>query len=120
MHAWNLLYQDAFESFFGNEGARIPEGIRLRRTALQALSERAYWGAIASMIRGDLRLSADLLRFAITRRPSTMIVPPVGYLLRRADTLPHVTHLLWDALSKLGRNNHQSAERSGVPPLSNG
>src|SRR5262249_41361722 len=22
VHAWNLLYQDAFESFFGNEGAR--------------------------------------------------------------------------------------------------
>jgi glycosyltransferase involved in cell wall biosynthesis len=107
VHMWNLLYEAAFESFFDNEGALVPEAKRLRRIARRALSERAYWGSIATLLRGDYRLSLDLLKFAISRCPTTMIVPPVGYLFRREDTLSHFAQLVSVAARRVAHRSEQ-------------
>jgi len=83
VYFWDLYYEAALESFFANEGALVDRSSRLQRIARRALSERAYWGSIANLLRGDVRLSLALLRFAVTRNPRTLLIPPLGYLLRR-------------------------------------
>jgi len=95
---WDLHYEAALESFFATEGALAPAANRLRRMARQALSERAYWGSIANLLRGDPRLSLSLMRFAFTRSPMTVLVPPLGYLLRRDDVLKKITQLVAEAV----------------------
>jgi hypothetical protein len=97
VHVWNLVYEAAFESFFANEGARLPDARRLRRMARHALGERAYWGCLANLLRGNLSLSFDLLKFAISRCPLTIIAPPVGYLFQREDALRHFTRLVQES-----------------------
>jgi glycosyltransferase involved in cell wall biosynthesis len=92
-HYWNLHWEAAFESFFQNEGADLPNAAHLRRTARRALAERAYWGAFSNLLRGDLRLSRDLLGYAFSRCPETIMLPPLGYLFRQKDTLSLIANL---------------------------
>ena len=75
----------AFESFFAHEGSSLPEAARLYRLAKRSLAERAYWAAVAHMCRGQIGPSRELLKFALRRRPSCAMVPPLGYLFRRDD-----------------------------------
>ena len=79
------LWRDkaAFEVFFAHEGALLPDAARLQRLAERGLAERAYWSALANLLRGQPATSLDLLKFALRRRPSSALVPPVGYLLWR-------------------------------------
>ncbi len=101
---WDLNREAAFESFFANEGASAPPAKGLYRTARRSLAERAYWGALAALARGDARLSSSLLRFAFTRNPTTMVVPPFGYLYRRGNTFGHSARVLSEAARRLGRS----------------
>ena len=87
-----LPYHDeaAFESFFAHDAGLIPEAERLHRLAKRSLAERAYWAAVAHLCRGQPGISWDLFRFAVSRRPTTAILPPVGYLVRRHDTIDRI------------------------------
>ncbi len=99
VHMWDLHYEAAFESFFAKEGASVDGARRLRRIARRALSERAYWGSVASLLRGDARLSFDLLRFALTRNPISVVVPPLGYLFRRRDAFQKIAQVFSEAVA---------------------
>jgi glycosyltransferase involved in cell wall biosynthesis len=96
-HAWNLHWEDAFESFFANEGQQLDDARQLRRMARRALSDRAYWGFLSNALRGDLRLALKLLRYAFSRRPVTMVLPPIGYLFQHSDTVERISGALADA-----------------------
>ena len=72
----------------------------LRRMARRALAERAYWGCLSNLLRGNFTLSSDLLRYAVARCPDTMILPPVGYLLRHGDSLERITKALSETGSR--------------------
>lgn len=69
----------AFEVFFAQEGALLPEAARLRRLARRGLAERAYWSALANLRRGQAGTSRDLLKFALTHRSMAAILPPLRY-----------------------------------------
>ena len=99
---WDLHREAAFESFFANDGASAPGAKDLRRLARRHLAERAYWGAVATFVRGDGRLGLNLLKFAFTRDPLTMVVPPMGYLFRRGNALRHIAEVLSEAARSLG------------------
>jgi glycosyltransferase involved in cell wall biosynthesis len=106
VYAWDLEFEEAFESFFRNEGAFHPRATDLHQTVRRVISDRAYWGSIAQLLRGDLKLAWDLWRFAITRRPRTIIAPPVGYLFRREDAFRHIGQVLSEAaMQMLARTN---------------
>jgi len=97
-HQWDLQWEAAFESFFKNEGARLPNARCLHRMARRALAERAYWGSFSNLLRGDFGLSWHLLQYAIGRCPDTLILPPIGYLLRHRDSMARIMK----ALSEVG------------------
>jgi glycosyltransferase involved in cell wall biosynthesis len=99
-HQWDLQWEAAFESFFRHEGARLPDARRLHRMARRALAERAYWGWLSNLLRGDLALSWHLLRYAIARCPDTLILPPVGYLLRHRDSMARILKALTEVGSR--------------------
>jgi glycosyltransferase involved in cell wall biosynthesis len=94
VHMWDLHWEAAFESFFRNEGALLPDAKDLRRMARHSLGERAYWGFVSNLLRGDFPLSFNLLKFAFARCPTTMVVPPVGYLFRHGDSLSRISKLI--------------------------
>jgi glycosyltransferase involved in cell wall biosynthesis len=77
----------AFESFFAHEGASLPAAARLHRLVRRSLPERAYWSAVAHVCRGESSASWDLFKFALSRRPSFAILPPLGYLFRRENAI---------------------------------
>jgi len=104
--AWEMHREAAFDSFFAHEGASIPDAKRLRRLARRALSERAYWGAVATLFRGDARQSLALMKFALTRHPASAVVPPFGYLRRRDDALRHIAQILFCAAKQIVAHVH--------------
>ena len=87
---------DAAESFFAHEGGAMPGAKALHRLARQGLAERAYWSAISHLLRGDPG-AGELWRLAVRWRPITAVLPPVGYLLQRPDTLAKLDRVraLW-------------------------
>jgi glycosyltransferase involved in cell wall biosynthesis len=98
---WNLHFEAAFESFFAHEGALLPDATRLQRAARRTLGERAYWGAVTHLLRGDTQLSFNLLRFAVTRWPASMVIPPFGYLLRRENAIARIAQVMSEAAKRL-------------------
>lgn len=92
IHLWDLEFEAAFASFFAREGASLPAARRLHRIARRSLAQRAYWSGVASIARGETRLGLNLLKFALTRSPRT-VVPPIGYLFRRPDTLRKIAEI---------------------------
>jgi len=98
VHLWDLQWEAAFDYFFQNNGRLLPGASRLLRMARRAISDRAYWGSFRNFFRGDIRVSLSLLKFAITRNPSALVLPPVGYLFQRAHMSDHIAH----AVTQLG------------------
>ncbi|QDY70468.1 glycosyltransferase family A protein [Qingshengfaniella alkalisoli] len=74
----------AANCFFTHEGAAMQDSARLHRKAQHAFTSRAYWSAISTWSRGD-QGAADLMRFALGRRPLSGVIPPFTYLLGRPD-----------------------------------
>lgn len=87
-----LPYHDeaTFESFFAHEGGLVPDAARLHRLARRSVAERAYWAAVAHLCRGQPGISWDLFKFAFSRRPTTAVLPPLSYLLRRDDAVDRI------------------------------
>ena len=108
IYHWDLHFEAAFESFFAREGGSLPDANRLRRAMRRALSERAYWGSVTNLLRGNAELSFRLLRLALTRWPTNMLIPPFGYLFRREDAFGRIGQVLSEAVGRLnggeGRN----------------
>jgi glycosyltransferase involved in cell wall biosynthesis len=98
---WDLQLEAAFESFFANEGASLPGARRLHTAARRSLAERAYWAALANLLRGELRPSLAHWRFAFSRRPHTMVAPPIGYLFRNEGALRRIAKVLLEAAGRL-------------------
>lgn len=103
VHDWNMEFLAAFETFFANEGAALPQAGQLRRLARRALAERAYWCAASHLVRGDVALARDLIRFSVRMAPSTAVLPPLTALLRRPDTLERLGRLSADLTAPLRR-----------------
>jgi glycosyltransferase involved in cell wall biosynthesis len=72
----------AFESFFENEGGRIPDAHVLLAEARRGLGEHAYWSAVSHLLRGQGRVGAALLGLAHRQLPAGAVMPPFGWLLR--------------------------------------
>ncbi|MBP2300846.1 glycosyltransferase family 2 protein [Azospirillum picis] len=109
VHDWNVEFLAAFETFFADDGAALPQAGRLRRLARRALAERAYWCAASHLARGDAALARDLLRFSVRLAPSTAVLPPLTALLRRPDTLERLGRLSADLAAPLRRRFDGSA-----------
>lgn len=89
----------AAEHFFAHEGARLPDAARLRRLARRGLAGRAYWSAVSSLLRAGPG-AAELFRYAVSRRPSAAILPPLGYLLHRPDARDRLAAILGDLAAR--------------------
>jgi glycosyltransferase involved in cell wall biosynthesis len=97
---------DAAEYFFAHEGRALAGCDRLRRLAHRGIAERAYWSAVSHGLRGAPGV-LELFRMAIALRSRTAILPPLGYLLRRPDTVRRIRSML-----RLAR--HDGAARARV------
>lgn len=84
---------DAAESFFYHEGRWLEGAEKLHRRARRGIAHRAYWAAVSHALRGDGE-AWRLLMFAFRLAPTTAVLPPVGYLLHRPDTLARLLTLV--------------------------
>lgn len=98
LEQWSIEFEAAFQSFFENDGAILTDAEARLQQARDALSERAYWSAIAQLCRGDPGAVA-LMRHAIRLRPSAAWLPPFRYLLTRSDA----SALIGRSVKALGR-----------------
>ena len=97
-----LHTKDAAESFFYHEGRWLDGAERLRRRARRGIAERAYWSAVSHALRGNGE-AWQLLMLAFRLSPATAVLPPVGYLLHRPDTLSRMRTLFAKLLPSLQR-----------------
>jgi glycosyltransferase involved in cell wall biosynthesis len=100
----------AFASFFGNEGRSVPDADAMLKLASCRLGEHAYWSAMSHLVRGHAGDAARLLRFCLDRRPSTALIPPVGWLLRMDRPLHRAVQIGRETLGRL----KAAAKRSGA------
>lgn len=73
----------AFESFFAKEGHAMSDARRLSELAKRSLAARAYWWGLRALFRSDPTSALPLFGYAFRMRPTSVILPPVGYLLSR-------------------------------------
>jgi glycosyltransferase involved in cell wall biosynthesis len=78
-------FEAAFTSFFAHEGASLPLSQRqqLSQLAKQNLVENAYWWGMRDLTKGKWTAGFRLLRFAFTRSPIFIILPPLGFLFEK-------------------------------------
>jgi hypothetical protein len=96
----------AFDSFFANEGASLPEREALLARAKRSLGEHAYWAAVSRICRGHLAAGRQLLGFSVAHAPSVLVVPPLGWLMRASRVWDRIGEVMRDALRRcLGRSD---------------
>lgn len=93
VHMWNVEMERAFEAFFAGPGAGLAEAGRLRRSARKNLAVRAYWCAMSHFLRREPGV-ADLLGFALRRRPLLAVLPPLDSLFSRGDAMERIAATL--------------------------
>lgn len=89
VHKWNLEMEKAFDAFFSTYNPHVPDPEHLHRIARHSLADRAYWCALSHTVRREPGV-LDLLKFALSRRPSLAFFPPVVSLLKRDDVSKRV------------------------------
>jgi glycosyltransferase involved in cell wall biosynthesis len=115
VHQWDLHCEAAFESFFAREGASAPAAKGLHRVARRNLAERAYWGGVANLLRGDRHLGLELLKFAFSRSPRTIVIPPLGHLFRRDDVFSKIIEVAAAGASRIVHARFGEREVSPSP-----
>jgi glycosyltransferase involved in cell wall biosynthesis len=83
-----------FRSFFGNEGMDWPDAARLHRLARQRIAEAAFWSAASHLVRGKRAEGARLFRYGYGLSRKSVLVPPLGHLLRTEGSLKRVATVL--------------------------
>jgi glycosyltransferase involved in cell wall biosynthesis len=94
---WNRELEAAFTSFFENAGRGMPDASRQLDRVRRCLADRAYWSAISALLHAE-HGSIDLMKYALRRRPMSLLVPPFGYVLR--------SHTFWRLLPALAPTEH--------------
>lgn len=101
IHVWSTKFEAAFASFFAHEGILLPEAPHMLRKAHRSLAERAYCSAFSHLCRGEVRVAKDLLNFVWQTSPAMVVIPPIGYLRRRADASDKIIGALRDASGRV-------------------
>ncbi|RYE64602.1 MAG: glycosyltransferase [Oxalobacteraceae bacterium] len=92
----------AAESFFDHEGGSLKGSASLRRLARHGIASRAYWCGMSHLMRRNPR-ARDLFRLAFSIAPLMAVIPPIGYLLSRPDSLSRIRSLLPERPRPTGR-----------------
>ncbi|WP_179875588.1 glycosyltransferase family 2 protein [Sinorhizobium sp. BJ1] len=87
----------SFETFFEKENAQGREVSHLRAQVQRSLAERAYWAGLAHLVRGSSSGGWELARMALSRRARMLLIPPVGYVLRRHDGIRRIGQVFLEA-----------------------
>ncbi|HET6379030.1 MAG TPA: glycosyltransferase family A protein [Methylocella sp.] len=107
-------FEAAFESFFQNEGRPLAEERHLDRLARRNLVENAYWWGVRDLTKGRWRAGFSLLRFAFTRSPILLFVPPLGFLCEENRPL----YRLAQAVQKIILSSRKYPQSpSATPPV---
>jgi glycosyltransferase involved in cell wall biosynthesis len=80
-------YEAAFADFFANAGRSLARAPQLEQRARRNLLERAYWRGVRDLTQGHWRTGIGFLRFALARSPQLAVLPPIGFILERAQPL---------------------------------
>lgn len=74
--------EEAFASFFQNEGASLANAGSLEALARRRLGEQAFWTGVAQRVRGHDGTAKYLFSHARRLCPSSSVFPPIAPLLR--------------------------------------
>jgi glycosyltransferase involved in cell wall biosynthesis len=88
-----------FACFFSHEGKSLADADRLLAQARRNLAAQAYWSGVSHAVRGYPRQGWELLGYAFSRRPSTLLLPPVGQLLKMHNPLERLKDVVVEAVT---------------------
>lgn len=94
----------AFENFFQHHAAGLAGSARMRAIAGNRLAEAAYWSAASSLLRGHRADARELYGYGLKHKPSLMLVPPLGHLLRKRGAFKRAAAVLGEAMSPQKRS----------------
>jgi glycosyltransferase involved in cell wall biosynthesis len=72
----------AFASFFGHEGAALPDAVELHAMSRRKMGDYVYWYALSQRIRRSAHADAAF-EFASDRRGAPNWLPPVPFLFKK-------------------------------------
>ena len=96
---WLTSVEDAFASFFENEGGALPVARELRKRVKSNLARRAYWSGLSHIARGDAPAGMHLINFALSRAPTLLILPPFLHLLQMDNATTRLRAILPEMMS---------------------
>jgi glycosyltransferase involved in cell wall biosynthesis len=89
----------AYACFFEAEGRTLAHSTRLHRQARSGLVGQAYWSGLSHIFRAQPRTGWALLRYAWQRSPSTVVLPPLGYLLQMDRPLGRLAEVMVEGIT---------------------
>jgi glycosyltransferase involved in cell wall biosynthesis len=95
----------AFESFF-TEATTGPYGVpaSARRVARKCLAEAAFWSSVSHLFRGKTELAVNLYLYGFRLSPVSMVLPPVGHLLRQRGTFTRIREVISEMIASKRRS----------------
>ncbi|QKV17930.1 glycosyltransferase [Oricola thermophila] len=88
-----------FDRFFDRASGVLADAGRMRSVARRRIAEAAYLSAASHMLRGYRAEAAELYRYGLNVKPSSMVLPPLGHILRKPNALKRAGWVLVEALT---------------------
>jgi len=89
----------AYACFFEAEGRALPHATALHRQALSGLVGQAYWSGLSHILRAQPGAGWALLNYTWQRSPSTIVLPPLAYLVQMDRPLGRLAEVLVEAVT---------------------
>src|SRR5262249_3375428 len=101
----------AYACFFEAEGRTLAHPTKLHRQARSGLIGQAYWSGLSHIFRAQTPTGWGLLKYAWQRSPPTVVLPPLGYLLRMDRPFGRLAEVLVEGIT--GRPQGRSLGANG-------
>ncbi|GAB4361938.1 MAG: glycosyltransferase family A protein [Oricola sp.] len=89
-----------FDRFFTGRSGEIPDARRKHTLVRRRLAETAYLSAASHFFRGHRLEAVELYKFGLGLKASSMLLPPLGYLVRKPGAFRRAGEVLTQAFSR--------------------
>lgn len=92
-----------FERYFAGGSAPLAHADRKRSLVRKRIAEAAYLSAASHLLRGHRADAVELYRYGLGLKPSSMLLPPLGHILRKPNALKRAGWVLLEAFMPRSR-----------------
>ena len=92
-----------FDRYFECKSALVNGVERKHALVRRRIAEAAYWSAASNLLRGYRSDAVELYKYGLQLKPSSMLLPPLGHLVRKPGVLKRAGAVLSEVFSPQGK-----------------